>query len=114
MVFVQGKLNSDPEENIIKVIGDKIFPLERVSEEFTESVTLRIEKDNFKKDDLYKLKTILSSSPGAKRLYVELIHNGSGNYRLISNSFKIKMTFNTLSALYKLLGEENIKIKSRE
>ena len=114
MVFVQGKLNSDPEENIIKVIGDKIFPLERVSEEFTESVTLRIEKDNFKKDDLYKLKTILSSSPGAKRLYVELIHNGSGNYRLISNSFKIKMTFNTLSALYKLLGQENIKIKSRE
>jgi len=114
MVFVQGKLNSALEDNVIKLIGDQIYPLEKVPEVLTESVVLRVEKGKFSEEQVYRLKTTLRSSPGPSLLYFELLLNGSGNYRMVSNAFKIKMTFNTLSELYKIVGDGNIQIKKKE
>ncbi len=114
MIFVQGKLNSSLEESVIKIIANRIYPVEEAPLELTESVLLRIHKDKIDKEKLFKLKSILQSSPGKKKLFVELLLNGTGNYRMISNAFKINMTFNTLSELHKLLGGNNIKVKTKE
>ena len=114
MIFVQGKLNSSLEDSVIKIIGNRIYPLEEAPLELTESVLLRIHNNKMDRDKLHKLKSILQSSPGKKKLFIELLLNGAGSYKMISNAFKINMTFNTLSELHKLLGDNNIKVKTKE
>jgi len=113
IVFMQGKLNSALDDNVIKIIGDRILPIDKVPEELTESVELEIEKEHFTPEQLHKLKITLKSSPGTSRIYFNINLNGSGNYRMVSNKIKLKLSLNTLNELEKIIGVEHIKIKIR-
>ncbi len=116
MVLVFGRLSSGSalDDSVIKMIGEQIMPLEKVPEELTEALFLRIHKDHFTEEDIHRLKTVLRSSPGTSRVFFELSLNGSGDFRLISNAVRVKLTFNTLTELDKLFGENGFKVKVRE
>ncbi|MCD4692435.1 MAG: DNA polymerase III subunit alpha [Calditrichales bacterium] len=114
MVLVQGKLNSNLDDNTIKIIADHILPLEKAPDELTDSILLKIDSKTFSEKKLNRLKTTLKSSPGKSGIYFELLLNGGGNYRMISNTLKLRLTQNTLNELSKIVGIENIKVKVRE
>ena len=114
IVFIQGKLNSSLDDNVIKIKGDYIWPIEKVPEELTESLMITILKDNFTEEQLYRLKMVLKSSPGKARVYFNVNLNGNGSYRLVSNSLKLKLTVNALNELNKIVAPEPIKIKVKE
>lgn len=116
MVMIFGKLSSGSnfDDSVIKMIGDRILPLEKVPEELTESIHFRIQKDHFPEETIHRLKTVLRSSPGTSRVFFEIALNGSGSFRLISNAVRIRLTFNTLTELDKLFGEKGFKVKVRE
>ena len=113
MIMLLGRLNSTSDDNIIKLIADKILPLEDVPTELTESFLLKIDKDIINDKVIHDLKVALSSSPGKSRIYFEVNLNGSGRKRLISNALNVKLTYHTLSQLDKILGYTNIKIKTK-
>ncbi|MGD9899166.1 MAG: DNA polymerase III subunit alpha [Calditrichaceae bacterium] len=114
IVLIQGKLNSEIDEQIIKVIGEQILPVEQVPDTFTESVLLSINRVNFTDEKLHRLKMTLKSSPGTSPVYVNLSDNGSGNLVMISKSIKLRLTHHTLDELSKILGTDNIKVKIKE
>jgi DNA polymerase-3 subunit alpha len=113
MIMVLGRLNSGLTDNIIKIIADKIIPLEKVPVELTESFLLQIDKENLNDKIIHDLKVVLKSSPGKCRIYFEVNLNGSGNRRFLSNAFNVKLTYRTLSQLDKILGYQNIKVKTK-
>jgi len=114
IVFIQGKLNSSLDDNVIKIIGDQIWPIEKVPEELTESLLITLIKEHFTEEQLYRLKMVLKSSPGKSRVFFNINVNGNGGYRLVSNSLKLKLTVNALNELNKIVGPEPIKIKIKE
>jgi len=116
MVMVKGKLSSNSrlDDDPIKLIGDQISPLEEAPQNLTESIVLKIEKNKLNEEKLHHLKTALKASPGDSRVYFEMDLNGSGNFKLVSNSFRINMSQNTLNELDKLLGADQLSIKVRE
>ncbi len=116
MVMVVGKLSSGTSltDSPIKLIGDQIMPMEQVPENLTESLLMRINKDKIDSDKLHHLKTVLKSSPGKSRVFFDLQMNGGEPFRLVSNSIKISLSFNTLTEIDKILGLEQLKIQVRE
>ena len=114
IVLVRGRLNSELDDNIIKLIGERILPVEKVPEELTDSVLLQIHKDTFTEEQLHELKVVLKSSPGSSRIYFNFMLNGDGDFQMISNSLKVKLSLNTLNELDRIIGYEYIKIKVRE
>ncbi len=114
MVLVQGKLNSDITDSIVKLIGEKIFELEKVPAELTESLLLKVSKEQLTDETVHRLKVTLKSSPGKQKIFFEFKLNGGKPYRFVSNSFTIKLTYPLLKEIDKLIGFENIKIKVHE
>ena len=116
MVMVKGKLSSNSrlDDDPIKLIGDQMSPLEEAPQNLTESVVLKIDKNKLNEEKLHHLKTALKASPGGSRVYFEMDLNGSGNFKLVSNSLRINMSQNTLNELDKLLGADQLSIKVRE
>ncbi|MEJ2052967.1 MAG: DNA polymerase III subunit alpha [Calditrichaceae bacterium] len=113
MVMMLGRLNSATDDNIVKIIADKILPLEDTPVELTESLLLKMDHKSVDEALIHDLKVALKSSPGNNRIYFELNGNGMGAKRFISNAFRIKLTYHTLSQLNKVLGYENIKVKTK-
>ena len=114
IVFVQGRLNSDLEDNVIKLIGERIFPIESVPEKMTESIALQIKPDDLDETKIHHLKNGLKTSPGNTRLFFEVDLNNGHPYRLISNKFKIRVTRNILAQLQDVLGLDHIKVEVHE
>ena len=111
MIMITGRLNSSPDENVVKLIADRVLPLESVPAELTESCLLKINKELIDDKVIHDLKVAFKSSPGNNRIYFEVNLNGDGYKRFLSNAFKVKLTYRTLSQLDKILGYQNIKIK---
>ncbi|HID38418.1 MAG TPA: DNA polymerase III subunit alpha [Calditrichaeota bacterium] len=111
MVLVQGKLNSDINDNVIKLIGERIFELETVPAELTESLLLKVSKEQLDDETVHRLKVTLKSSPGKQKIFFEFKLNGGEPYRFVSNSLTIKLTYPLLKEIERLIGDENIKIK---
>ncbi len=114
IVLIQGRLNSEIDEQIVKLIGEQILPLEQVPDTFTESVMININRVNFTDEKLHRLKMTLKSSPGTSPVYVNLSDNGSGSLVMISKSIKLRLTHHTLDELSKILGNDHIKVKIKE
>jgi len=114
MIMVLGRLNSQFDDNVVKLIADKIMPLDNAPAELTDSILLKINSESLSEEVVHDLKMTLKSSPGKNKVYFELNLNGAGEKRLLSNSFKVKLSYQTLNQLNKILGYENIKIKTKE
>ena len=114
IVFIQGKLNSDIEDNLIKIVADSVYDPASVPENLTESVILSIDRDKLDDELLHQLKITIKSSPGKKPLFFDFGFNGSGNMKMHSVNTGITMTEATLKQLCSLLGPENVHVKLRE
>ena len=110
-IMVRGKLQSDPEDSVIKIIAEHIYSLSEVPSALSSALTMKITKDQLSDEMIQKLKYIIKPSPGILPLYFDLSLNGSGEYHLISNKIKIKLTINILNEIVKYIGLENIEVK---
>jgi len=92
MIMIHGKRNSDLDDNVIKIIAEKIIPLEQAPDEMAESILISIDTEKFNDDKLHRLKSILKASPGKSRIYFKLLMDGNGGRELVSNSIKINLS----------------------
>jgi DNA polymerase-3 subunit alpha len=111
MVMIIGRSNSQPDDNMIKLIADRVIALEDIPAELTESILLCMRPEQLTPQNVHEIKVALQSSPGKNKVYFELNQNGSGKQRFLSNAFKIKLTYRTLMKLDQVLGTQNIKVK---
>jgi DNA polymerase-3 subunit alpha len=109
-IMIKGKLQSELGDSVLKVIVEKIYPLPEVPGMMTSALTMNINKDQLSNEMIQNIKYALKPSPGVTPIYFNLSLNGSGDYHLISNNFKIKLTFNVLNELVKYVGLQNIHV----
>lgn len=111
IVFMQGTLNSDPDDNLIKIVVESVYDADDAPEKFTESILLHVNREKLDEELLHQLKMTIKSSPGKNRLVFDFGFNGEGKLRLWASKTGITMTAATLKQLCALLGEDNVKIK---
>jgi DNA polymerase-3 subunit alpha len=114
IVMIQGRLNSDLADNMIKLIGESIIPLQTVPELLTDSIMLLLEPERFSETKLHDLKMAFRSSPGNSKIIFRIADNGTKNMQLMSRTHKINLSFSTLNQLSTIIGTENIRIKIKE
>jgi DNA polymerase III subunit alpha len=69
-VFVQGQVQQD--ENSVKLLADKIIPIEQAEQTWTASVHIHLELDMVQKSVFDQLHAALKKFPGACRGYIHL------------------------------------------
>ncbi|MCB9057260.1 MAG: DNA polymerase III subunit alpha [Calditrichae bacterium] len=114
IVFIQGTLNSGADDNVIKIVVDSAFDVNKVPELLTNSVMLQLDRKKMDDELLYKLKMAISSSPGKQPLSFGFNFNGDGNIQMQSTKTGINMTQATLRQLCNLIGTQNVKISLNE
>ncbi len=111
IVLIQGRLNSDLDDNVLKFIGERILPIDAVPETMTEAIALHVAPDDLDETKIHQLKTGLRTSPGNVRLFFEVHLDDNQSYRLLSNKFKIRVTRNILTQLQNTIGLNRITVE---
>jgi DNA polymerase-3 subunit alpha len=114
ILFIQGKLNSGPDDNLVKLMAEAVYEVESVPELLTDSVILSVNRQNLNEELLRQLKMTIQSSPGSLPVYFMFDFNGTGNIHMRSSQMGLNMSQSTLKQLCTLLGAENVQVKLRD
>lgn len=110
-LLLRGKLNSELDDPVIKIICEEALNLEDVPTELTESIILRIDKSKLSEQNITYLKNILRSYPGKSPIYFRVTVNGKEEINMVSKSITVAVNYSLISELEKILHLENIKVK---
>ncbi len=111
-IFAIGNLESSGDA--VKMQVNKVIPMKKIANEFTESLKIQISKEKISSEKLFDLKNILKSSEGSIPVFINLTENGSDKGKLFSlQDIRIKITSELIKSLIDLLGEESVLLKSK-
>jgi DNA polymerase III alpha subunit len=111
IVLLNGRLNSELDDPVIKIICEKALPLESVPVTMTESLILRVDKSEMTEQKITYLKNTLKSNRGNVPVYFRLKLNGSDEVNMVSKNVKINLNSAIIDELEKILTLENIKVR---
>ncbi|TFG94527.1 MAG: DNA polymerase III subunit alpha [Calditrichales bacterium] len=111
MVLMRGKINSEPDDSVKKIICEAVYDLEKVPGELTQSLFLKITGKKISEENITYLKNLLVSHQGQVPIYFKLGVNGTDEVNMVSTKMKIAMSSALLQELERILSLENIKVK---
>ena len=114
LVLLQGRLNSEIDDPVIKIICEEAYEIEKVPSVLTESLLLQVDKSKITQEQVTYLKNILSSHRGKIPVYFKVSFNGNDEVHMVSKKVKIAPNVALLDALQNILSLENIKVKVRK
>lgn len=111
-VFAVGNLESSGDA--VKMQVNKVIPMRKIANEFTESLKLQISKQKVSANQLIELKTILKQSEGSIPVFINLTENGMDKGKLFSlKDIRVKITSELLKSLIAMIGDESVILKSK-
>jgi len=110
-LLLRGRLNSELDDPVIKIICEEAYYLEDAPSILTDSIILRIDKTKLSDQNITYLKNVLHSYPGKSQIYFRVAVNGKEEVTMVSKKLKVAVNSALLSELEKILQPENIKIK---
>ncbi len=114
LVLLNGRLNSQLDDPVIKIICENAIPLDQVPVNMTESLILRIDKSEITDQKITYLKNTLKSNKGNIPVYFKLRINGSDEVNMVSKKVKINVNSGILEELEKILTLDNIKVRIKK
>jgi DNA polymerase-3 subunit alpha len=114
LVLLNGRLNSQLDDPVIKIICENAMPLDQVPVKMTDSLILRIDKSEMNDQKITYLKNTLNSNRGNVPVYFRLKINGSDEVNMVSKKVKINVNAATIDELEKILTIKNIKIQVKK
>ncbi len=111
IVLMQGRLNSEADDPVIKIICEEVYDLTQVPGELTKSLMLIINKTKISEEKINFLKNLLASHRGNIPVYFRVSINGKSEINMVSKNVKIAMSHTLLEKLEHILSFENIKVK---
>ena len=114
VVAIKGRLDSALDNNVIKIMGENIWDLQKIPEFLTRALIISIKPDELSDEKIYQLKMSLSVSNGDARLFFQIPSENGQPYRLVSNKYKVQITHNVLKQLEAVVGLENVKVEVQE
>jgi hypothetical protein len=110
MILVEGK--GEVSGDIIKILVDKVLPMDTVSETYAKKMFLRINADEYFDGSLDKLKALLEQHNGGNcDCYFSVVGKEfQQQINFKSHTFSINLTNDFLEKIKLLMGEQAIKI----
>lgn len=110
-LLLRGRLNSEADDPMIKIICEEVYDLEEVPAALTEALYLNINKSELSEDNITYIKNTLYAYPGKLPIYFKVSVNGEDDLFMISKKIKVSVSTSLLNELVKILHLENIKVK---
>ena len=114
MVLLRGKLNSDLDEPVLKIICEEAYSLDEVPNALTRSILLRIDKSKLKSNDITYIKNILYAHPGNLPIFFKVSINGDEEINMVSRKVKISANVALINELEKILNINNIRVEVKD
>jgi DNA polymerase-3 subunit alpha len=114
LVLMRGRLNSEPDEPLKKIICEEVYSLESVPAELTKSLLLKIDKSRMSEEKITYLKNLLNAHRGKVPIYFRVSLNGEDEVNMVSKKLRIAMSVTLLEKLESILSLENIRIQVKQ
>jgi DNA polymerase-3 subunit alpha len=111
LVLMRGPVNSEPDDQVKKIICEEVYDLEKVPGELTKSLLIKINKTKISEEKINYLKNLLSSHKGETPIYFKVSVNGKDELNMVSKKVQVSVSSGFLDQLEKILSLENIKVK---
>ena len=112
MIFILGKV-SESGENTFKLLCNEIVPIGEIRNRLSNGLHLIITTKDFNENKVDQLQDLIKNYPGSIPLYFEMRPNGnSTGLTLCSRKYSVVVTDELMEKLHKLLGKNNVLIKS--
>jgi len=109
-VFIYGRVSVQTEGNV-KIIAEKIIPLDNLIDEETRSLHLRLNKREIDQIFVENLFNFLNNYKGECELYLHLTEPGNGEVVILSHKVKVDPSMKLLTHLKKLYGDNNVWVE---
>jgi DNA polymerase-3 subunit alpha len=110
IVLIRGSV--DMRGGSVKVLANDVIPMWKVRSQFVKALIVRIDADQLSDDHVDRLEKVLTSSPGACRLYFDLISRATPRpVRLLSRSCVIDPTNEVMLELTKMFGKHAVVVE---
>ncbi len=110
-LLLRGRLNSEDDDPVIKIICEEAYDLEAVPAALTEAIYLNIDKAKLSEDKINYIKNTLKSYPGKLPIYFKVLLDGKEDLFMVSKKIKVSVNTSMLMELEKILQLGNIKVK---
>ncbi len=110
-LLLRGRLNSEEDDPVIKIICEEAYDLEAVPAALTEAIYLNIDKAKLSEDKINYIKNTLKSYPGKLPIYFKVLVDGKEDLFMVSKKIKVSVNTSMLMELEKILQLGNIKVK---
>ncbi|MEP0862068.1 MAG: DNA polymerase III subunit alpha [Ignavibacterium sp.] len=105
--------NLESSGDAIKIHINKIIPMEKVSDELTESVRIIIDKEKVQPENLAKLKNVFQKNEGSVPVFISFAENGTKGKLFAIDNYRVKVNESLIKDITNLLGEDSISLKSK-
>ncbi len=105
--------NLESSGDAVKIHINKIIPMEKVSDELTESVRIIIDKEKVQPEKVSLLKNVFQKNEGSVPVFISIAENGTKGKLFAIDNFRVKVNESFVKKVTKLLGEDSITLKSK-
>lgn len=105
--------NLESSGDAVKIHINKIIPMEKVSDELTESVRIIIDKEKVQPEKVSLLKNVFQKNEGSVPVFISFAENGTKGKLFALDNFRVKVNESFVKEVTKLLGEDSITLKSK-
>lgn len=109
MVFVTGKgeVNGD----MIKILVNEVYPMEKVREKFTKSIILSINVSDIKENTIIELRNLLERNKGNCACYFDVIDSAK-RVKYQTRKYSVDPSDEFMDQLKKILGPQSVRLAS--
>lgn len=108
MVAVTGKATTREDEPV-KILVEKVIPLEKARETFTKSVVITLDTKESDGDRIRRLEKLIQSHPG-KAVVHFIVYTGGETIRLRASEYTVSPDENFMKDLTDLMGKNMVKL----
>lgn len=105
MVVGKGEVNGD----LLKVLANEVYPMEKVREKFTRSIILSIRVDDIHENTIIELRDLMEKNRGTCPCYFNVIDSTSSK-RFQTRKFTVDPSEEFVVAVRKMLGPESVRL----
>jgi DNA polymerase-3 subunit alpha len=114
LVLLNGRMNSQPDDPMIKIICENALKLDEVPVKMTEALILKIDKSELDDQKITYLKNILNANQGNVPVYFRVSVNGSKEINMVAKKVKITVNTGVITELEKILSLANMKVQVKQ
>jgi DNA polymerase-3 subunit alpha len=106
MVTGRGELNGE----VLKIIVNEVFPMEKVREKFTKSIIVSININDIRENTIVQLRELMEQNRGTCPCYFSVRDEGSTKL-FQSTRYAVEPTEKFLEQVTKMLGPQSIRLQ---